>query len=151
MSSEESDDADSQAESSTSAGVLRIRGLPWRSSRLQRFYGRLDEEERLGRIQKSKRGIGKKERCRGPDKEVFCMPPKGVATWMISKRWINVSKRAHPDLPAVLKTMAVDSPDFDGNQLGVLGEDSDDESLVVENSLLQYPSTPEASSLVPVS
>jgi hypothetical protein len=124
MSSEESDCDDDDNHSS---GRLRTRGLPWRSSRLKRFYGTLDEEEWLDKSTKPKRGVGKKERYAGPPKEGLCMPPKGVASWMISKRWIKQQSASHPDLVDVLKNIVEDPPEDDLSQVGVLGEESGDE------------------------
>jgi hypothetical protein len=119
MSSEES-------ENSSPSTVFRIRGLAWRSSRLQKFYDGLDEDERLDKVQKPKRGVGKKERSRGPNKDGFQLPPKGVASWMISKRWVAASQRMYPDLLQVLKTISTDQPDC-WDHLMALGEESSDE------------------------
>jgi hypothetical protein len=127
MSSEESDNDDESAKASSQAGVLRVRGLPWRSSRLQRFYGALDDGEKAEKIQRPKRGLGKKERYRGPNKEGFFIPPKGVASWMISKQWLRLSQTKHPDLLDVLKKIVVDPPGFDWDRFHVLGEETDED------------------------
>ena len=129
MSSEESDNGDESAETSNLSGILRLRGLPWRSSRLQRFYSALDDDERL---EKPKRGMGKKERYRGPNKEGFFIPPKGVASWMISKRWMRSSQTKHPDLPDVLKKIVVDPPGFDWDHFLTLGEETDLDEIHTE-------------------
>lgn len=121
MSSEESD----QDASAPSPGMLRTRGFLWRSSRLTRFYGTLDDEEKADKFYKPKRGLGKKERRTGPPKEGFHLPPKGVATWMISRRWVKASQMQYPDLPEVLAKLVLDPPGFDWNQFDALGEESD--------------------------
>jgi hypothetical protein len=126
MSSEESDFEDDTPGSSRPSGILRTRGYSWRSSRLQRFYSTLDDEEKADRSMKPKRGVGKKERCTGPPKDGFHIPPKGVASWMISRRWINAAQATHPDLTDVLKKIVVDPPGFDWNQFHALGEESED-------------------------
>jgi hypothetical protein len=124
MSPEESDGDDTRP-----SDILRIRRLPWRSSRLQRFFSILDNEEALDKSQKPKRGSGKKERSLGPPKEGFFVPPKGVASWMISRRWINISLTAHPDLPDALKNIVVDPPGFDWDYFRDLGGESEDDEL----------------------
>lgn len=122
MSSEESDyETDA---SGNRVCVLRTRGYAWRSQRLIRFYGILDDEA----PNKLKRGVGKKERCSGPLKEGFHLPPSGVASWMISKRWIKVAQREHSDLPNVLRKLIEEPPGFEWSRLDILGEDSEDES-----------------------
>ena len=131
MSSEESCDEYSEpahpSGALTKVQVLRRRGLPWRSFRLMRFYAHLDEEEQVERSFKLKRGIGRKERCIGPMKDGFYMPPKGVASWMVSQRWIRGMRIAHPDLLELLKDTVVDPPGFDWSKFGGLGEESGEE------------------------
>jgi len=112
--------------------MLRIRGLPWRSVRLQRFYAMLDEEEHAEKSTKPKRGVGRKERRIGPYKEGVGLPPVGVASWMISKRWMRLLQMTRPDLAALSRTVVVDPPDFDWTQCLVLGAESDDELEVQE-------------------
>ncbi|KAH9951694.1 hypothetical protein B0H21DRAFT_783446 [Amylocystis lapponica] len=126
-SSEESVDPATSADGRDKIQVLRIRGLPWRSLRLQRLYATLDVEERAGAAQKPKRGVGRKERCMGPHKDGFLIPPKGVSSWMISHRWIHAVQISQPDLLESLKDLVVDPPGFDWNQFLGLGAESDDD------------------------
>lgn len=133
MSSEESD-SDEESAGGSHPGFLRVRGQAWRSTRLRNFFTRLDDEEKAEKRQKPKRGSGKKERVRGPDKETFHLPPKGAASWMISKRWMTVSQRKHPDLHDVLKKTVIDPPGFDWDSFHPLGEESDDEDRTLPNS-----------------
>ncbi|RDB22541.1 hypothetical protein Hypma_010034 [Hypsizygus marmoreus] len=120
MSSEESDQ-----EGPRSSGMLRTRGYLWRSTRLKRFYSVLDNEEKVDKSSKPKRGSGKRERCTGPPKEGFHLPPQGVATWMISRQWINATQLQYPDLPDALSKLVLDPPGFDWDQFDALGEESD--------------------------
>lgn len=122
MSSEESDD-----EQSSETLVLRVRPLPWRSSRLVRLYQTLDEEHQL--MNKPKGGAGKRERFTGPMKEGYLiLPPKGVSYWMVSKRWLRRMSTVHKDLEDWLKPLLVDTPGFDWDACN-LGEETDDEYL----------------------
>ncbi|EMD40805.1 hypothetical protein CERSUDRAFT_149244 [Gelatoporia subvermispora B] len=107
--------------------VLRIRGLPWRSMRLQRFFAILDAEESADRSTKPRRGSGRKERCIGPLKEGLMLPPKGVASWMVSRRWIQGILAARPDIAAALQEIIIDPPGFDWGTFFALGAESDDE------------------------
>lgn len=112
----------------TSVQVLRMRGLPWRSTRLLRLYAHLDEDEKVDRSLKIKRNQGRtKERCLGPPKDGFHLPPKGVATWMVSQRWARETRDAHPDVGELLKGLVVDPPGFDWDRFDLLGMDSDEE------------------------
>jgi hypothetical protein len=126
MSSEDSDMEDGAESSSRSSGILRTRGYRWRSRRLVRFYCALDDEEREDRFPRPKRGIGRKERYTGPPKEGFHLPPEGVASWMISRRWIKTAQARFPDLPDTLARLVQDPPGFDWNQFHTLGEESED-------------------------
>lgn len=108
MSSEESE----VEEDGTRTTVLRIRGLSWRSVRLQRFFDALDEEDRAESAQRPRRGVGRRERVRGAPKDGILVPPKGVARWMVSKRWM-----AGMDV-------VVDQAGFE-IEIDVLGEESD--------------------------
>ncbi|KAJ3564830.1 hypothetical protein NP233_g8035 [Leucocoprinus birnbaumii] len=122
MSSEDSDyDTDA---SGNQVSILRTRGHAWRSQRLIRFYGILDESA----PNKIKRGAGKRERTCGPVKEGFGLPPKRVATWMISKRWMKTAQREHSDLPNVLGKLIEEPAGFEWSRLDILGEGSDVES-----------------------
>jgi hypothetical protein len=123
MSSEESD-----ADSSPS-GVLRTRGYLWRSSRLTRFYYILDDKDDADRLTKPKRGVGRKGRYPGPPKDGFHLPPKGVATWMISKRWVKASQMRYTDLPNTLNELVDEPPGFNWDQFDVLGDESDEDEL----------------------
>ncbi|PFH51403.1 hypothetical protein AMATHDRAFT_74957 [Amanita thiersii Skay4041] len=125
MSSEDSDYEMNDPASSESNGVLRTRGYAWRSTRLIKFYCILDNEERVDKSTKPKRGLGKKGRRTGALKEGFYLPPKGVATWMISRRWLHGTQHTHPDLPEILNGLVDDPPGFDWDQFDVLGLESD--------------------------
>lgn len=131
MSSEESCDEYPELQhpsGSDSVQVLRIRGLPWRSSRLLRFYQILDEDEKVDRTLKAKRVVVRaKERCLGPPKDGFHLPPKGVSTWMVSRRWIRETRDAHPDLGELLKNLVIDPSGFDWGHFDILGMDSEEE------------------------
>ncbi|KZT19279.1 hypothetical protein NEOLEDRAFT_982239 [Neolentinus lepideus HHB14362 ss-1] len=105
--------------------VLRIRGLLWRSSRLQRLFGLLDEDDQADKSLKPKRGIGRKERCIGPPRDG--MPPKGVARWMISRRWLRTMELSQPQFSQIIQDIIVDHPDFDWEHFYALGDESDDE------------------------
>jgi hypothetical protein len=122
MSSEESD-CDTDA-SSSRASALWTRGYAWRSQRLIRFYAILDIEA----PSKLKRGVGKKERQTGPLKEGFHLPPKGIASWMISKRWMKAAQQEHHDLPNVLRRLIEEPAGFESRRLDILGEGSGDDS-----------------------
>ncbi|GLB33954.1 hypothetical protein LshimejAT787_0108380 [Lyophyllum shimeji] len=121
MSSEESEDDGTGLRS----GMLHTRGYLWRSTRLKRFYSILDDEEKADKFLMPKRGVGKKERCTGPPKDGFHLPPKGVATWMISRHWIKASQKQYPDLPDVLAKLVQDPPGFDWDHFDVLGDASE--------------------------
>lgn len=128
MSSEESASEDETGSSSRSSAVYRIRGLPWRSTRLRNFYATLDEGDQADRNFRPKRGVGRRERCFGPPKDGFFMPPKGVASWMISRRWLSLLQMTNPELVELLKDLVIDPPGFDWGQfLGLGGEESEDE------------------------
>ncbi|EGN93014.1 hypothetical protein SERLA73DRAFT_190145 [Serpula lacrymans var. lacrymans S7.3] len=125
MSSEESE-AEEDALGNRSI-FLRVRGFPWRSTRLQRFFDMLDEEETFDKTLKPKRGTGRKERCAGPMKDGFLLPPKGVANWMISRRWMNQMRISQCDVLDLLRDAVIDPPGFDWNQFRALGDESEDE------------------------
>ncbi|KAH8105950.1 hypothetical protein BXZ70DRAFT_405400 [Cristinia sonorae] len=132
MSSEESCDESIESPhpsgAQTSLQVLRIRGLQWRSSRLLRFYTLLDHEENLDRNLKAKRIQPRtKERCLGPPKDGFHLPPRGVSSWMVSRKWVREAGDAHPDLGELLKGLLVDSPGFDWDHFDLLGVESEEE------------------------
>jgi hypothetical protein len=125
MSSEDSEDE--SASSPKSNGILRTHGYAWRSTRLNRFYCILDDEERVDKSTKPKRGVGKKDRCTGSLKEGFHLPPQGVATWMISRKWINTVRREMSELPELLSKLTIDPPGFDWEGFEGLGAESDEE------------------------
>lgn len=137
--------------------VLRVRGLPWRSSRLLRFYATLDAEESAEQMllmsNKSRRPLARKERCIGPPKDGFIMPPQGVACWMISRRWVRENQDAHPDLGQLLKELVSDPPGFDWQSFDALGEESEDESSGVPERFIPRSDTSYslAHALAPVS
>lgn len=126
-----SDDSDSEDD-----GLLCSRGYPWRSKRLIRLYEVLDREDIGDKASKPKRGVGKKDRAVGPLKEGFCLPPKGVASWMISRRWIAETQLTRSDLPRWLESIVNDLPDFDSTvqKCVILDDDSDDEYFQRTNS-----------------
>ena len=126
MSSEESD-FEPDPFSSEPCPILRSHGYTWRSTRLLRFYYTLDEEERMTFGQKPKRGQGKKERRVGPNKDEFILPPQGVATWMISRRWHKASLTTHKDLQNVLNKLIVEPEGFNWELFHHLGDESADE------------------------
>lgn len=130
MSSEESASEDETGNSSNPTAVFRVRGLPWRSTRLLNFYSTLDEGEQADKVFKPKRGVGRRERCIGPVKSGFYMPPKGIASWMISQRWLNGLQITSPDLVELLKDLVHDPPGFDWSRfLALGGEDSEAEDI----------------------
>ncbi|KAG6333666.1 hypothetical protein ID866_5424 [Astraeus odoratus] len=130
MSSEESE-IEEDSPSGTRTIVLRIRGCPWRSLRLQHFFDVLDQEDKVVNAQKPRRGVGRKERYRGPPKDGLSLPPKGVASWMISKRWMAMIRRSHSEVLEMIKDVIVDTEGFDWSKVVPhLSIESDDEGLV---------------------
>lgn len=140
MSSEESD-----FEGSRNTKCLRTRGYLWRSLRLISFYNALDGEEKTDKSTKPKRGLGKKERIVGPPKDGFQLPPKGVAAWMISKRWIADNQMTHPDLHTVLDKLVLNPPGYNdyGERLLALGDESEDEQLQTMQNIPQHHEIPQ--------
>ena len=126
MSSEESEVEEDPA-NETRTVVLCIRGCPWRSLRLQHFFDALDREERETSAQKPRRGVGRKERYRGPAKEGILLPPKGVASWMVSKRWMAMVQQSHSEVQEMLKDLIVDTDAFDWSRVPLMLVESDDE------------------------
>ncbi|KAH7887617.1 hypothetical protein F5I97DRAFT_1861597 [Phlebopus sp. FC_14] len=126
MSSEESEFEEDHDNGSRSM-FLRTRGLPWRSLRLQRLFDILDKEDRQDNAQKPRRGVGRKERYVGPPKEGLLLPPKGVASWMVSKRWLNVMRTSHVEVVGMLEDIVTDPVGFDWTQFHALGEESEDD------------------------
>ncbi|KAG9317452.1 hypothetical protein JVU11DRAFT_1652 [Chiua virens] len=132
MSSEESE-VEEDASNGTQTTLFRIRGFPWRSLRLQRFFDVLDEEDKLDNMQRPRRGVGRRERIPGPAKEGILVPPKGVASWMISKRWLRVMQGSHVEVVGIVNENVVDGVGFGG--CGVLGEESEEEGLNMESEV----------------
>ncbi|KAG2077271.1 hypothetical protein BDR04DRAFT_1000628 [Suillus decipiens] len=126
MSSEESETEEDPVVGSRTTS-LRVRGFPWRSTRLLRFFDILDGYDKADSSQKPRRGVGRKERFHGLPKEGLILPPKGVATWMISKRWISVMQASHLEVLSSLRDIVVDPVGFDWSQFHALGEESEDE------------------------
>ncbi|KAL0949389.1 hypothetical protein HGRIS_009453 [Hohenbuehelia grisea] len=120
MSSEES-----EFEGNDQSDVFRTRGYAWRSTRLNQFYITLDEKDRHIQASKPKRGHNKKDRVPGPLKEDFQLPPKGVSTWMVSKRWISEAQQVHEDLLDALKRRIIDPAEVDESRFEMLGDDSE--------------------------
>ncbi|KAK7060496.1 hypothetical protein VNI00_001261 [Paramarasmius palmivorus] len=125
MSSEESENE--QEPSPNQARYLITHGWPWRSSRLLKFYEVLDDDGRAGGAKKQKRGVGKLERVTGELKQGFQLPPKGVASWMVSRRWIREEMQRHPDLHDALAKIIQDPPLLDWAHIQELGGESEDE------------------------
>lgn len=123
MSSEESEEEEDAAGTRTT--FFRIRGFPWRSVRLQRFFDALDEEDKAENAQRPRRGVGRRDRFRGAAKEGMLVPPKGVASWMISKRWMRVMAASHGEVVGMVREVVVDPAGFDWGQCAALGEDSE--------------------------
>ncbi|TFK92224.1 hypothetical protein K466DRAFT_481075 [Polyporus arcularius HHB13444] len=129
MSSEESDGEYAAEGSGETVQVFRTRGLQWRSSRLRRFYAVLDEQDRFDKSLKPKRGLGRRERREGLPKDGFFLPPKGVARWMVSRRWLQETAAMRPDVTDMLRELIVDpaEPEPELAQLMLGPEHSDDE------------------------
>ncbi|KAH0839921.1 hypothetical protein J3R83DRAFT_873 [Lanmaoa asiatica] len=128
MSSEESE-VEEDIGAGTRTTLFRLRGFPWRSLRLQRFFDALDEEDKADNAQRPRRGVGRRERFPGPPQEGILVPPKGVASWMISKQWIRMMDASHAEVLAMLKEVVVDPAGFDWEQISVLGEESGEEGV----------------------
>ena len=111
MSSEDSE-IETDTQTGESLSVFRTRGYAWRSKRLLRFYDILDEEVENPDTNptstlKRRRGMGKRERRTGPVREAFSLPPEGVSSWMLSKRWYRESKVKYPDFEALMSKLIV--------------------------------------------
>ncbi|KAJ4478283.1 hypothetical protein J3R30DRAFT_3890102, partial [Lentinula aciculospora] len=119
MSSEESDD---DADTSQPK-LVYTRGYLWRSNRLLRFFHALDQED----MAVPKRGSTKMNRAIGTPKESIGLPPKGVSSWMISRRWIRATQVKQPDLPEALESLVSGSPDLPADTVYQLGEESEDD------------------------
>ena len=130
MSSEESDE-------DTKQGVIKekalvVRGIPWRSHRLLKFYSILDEDDRLDKSMKPKRGLGRRDRNEGPPKDSLTIPPKGIASWMISRRWLREVQIAHPEVLRAVQELVYDPPGFNWTKFDALGYETDDERITID-------------------
>lgn len=164
MSSEESeDDSSSQrtpgpsTASSSKEKTLIIRGKPWRSTRLLRFFNLLDSEDSLSALSnrssnpdsasassqaKNPPRRPRQPRTEGPPKFGLRMPPKGVSEWMISRRWLKDLQLSHPEKVEQLKELVREESSnnggndwqgpFDWVGFDMLGYESDDELDPVE-------------------
>ncbi|KAI0796777.1 hypothetical protein C8Q75DRAFT_802457 [Abortiporus biennis] len=125
MSSEES--CNESPDPSYPSTILQIRPIPWRSSRLMRFYATLDEHDLVDRSLKPRRHVGRKERCIGPEKDGIYLPPKGIGSWMVSRRWMKSVQMNYPEVFELLKDNIKEKEGFDWNLFRDLGEESEDE------------------------
>jgi len=130
MSSEESDDDSKQG--ATKEKTIVVRGITWRSSRLLKFYSVLDEDDRLDKSMKPKRGFGRRVRNEGPPKDNLTLPPKGIASWMISRRWLRDVQMAHPEVLRAMQELVYDPPGFDWTKFDALGYETDDERVGID-------------------
>ena len=126
MSLEESE-VEEDPTNETRTVVLCIRGCPWHSLRLQHFFDALDREEREISAQKSQRDVGRIERYRGPAKEGIVLAPKGVASWMVSKRWMAMVQQSHSEVQDMLKDLIVDADAFGWSRVPLMLVESDGE------------------------
>jgi hypothetical protein len=130
MSSEESDDDSKQ--SATKEKAIVVRGITWRSNRLLKFYSILDEDDRLDKSTKPKRGFGRRDRNEGPPKVNLTFPPKGIASWMISRRWLRDVQTAHPEVLRAVQELVYDHSGFDWTKFDALGYETDDERVAID-------------------
>ncbi|KAJ3739527.1 hypothetical protein DFH05DRAFT_1513690 [Lentinula detonsa] len=125
MSSEESDDGADASQPK----LLYTRGYLWRSSRLLRFFHALDQEDMAA----PKRGSAKMSRAIGTPKESIGLPPKGVSSWMISRRWVRATQAKQPDLSEALERLVSGPPDLPPETVYQLGEESENDEEEEEN------------------
>jgi len=130
MSSEESDDDSKQG--AAREKTIVVRGITWRSNRLLKFYSVLDEDDRLDKSMKPKRGFGRRDRNEGPPKDSLTFPPKGIASWMISRRWLREVQMAHPEVVRAVQELLYDPPGFDWRKFDALGYETDDERVAID-------------------
>ncbi|KAI0775916.1 hypothetical protein BD413DRAFT_491100 [Trametes elegans] len=130
MSSEESDGE--YVENGEKVQVFRTRGPPWRSARLLRYYAILDGQDRLEKSMKPKRGLGRRDRREGLPKDGLFLPPKGVARWMVSRRWLQETEAMRPDLVDVFRELLVDVQDESELARVMLGSEQSDEEAEQE-------------------
>ncbi|KAI9001122.1 hypothetical protein BD414DRAFT_473648 [Trametes punicea] len=128
MSSEESDGE--YVENGEKVQIFRTRGPSWRSARLLRYFAILDEQDRIEKSMKPKRGLGRRIRREGPPKDGLFLPPKGVAPWMVNRRWLQETEAMRPDLVGTLRELIVDVPEQESEiarvMLGI--EENEDEA-----------------------
>lgn len=136
MSSEESDEDSKPAV--TKDKKFQVRGIPWRSNRLLKFYSVLDEDDRLDKSMKPKRGLGRRNRNEGPPKDSSTIPPKGVASWMISRRWLRDVQLVYPEVVRAVQELVYDPPGFDWRKFDALGYETDDERMTIDSNTLQH-------------
>lgn len=128
MSSEES--SDEFEECVDAAGgivnipILRIHGFAWRSSRLTHFYAILDADDDGARPRKPTNG---KRRQAAAPRDETALPPEGVGSWMISRRWMRKQEMAQPGFRDALQGRINDIPSFDWSSFDMLGVESGDE------------------------
>jgi len=135
MSSEESDeDSKLGVTKDKVPKVLKVRGIPWRSNRLLKFYSVLDEDDRLDKSMKPKRGLGRRDRNEGPPKDGLTIPPKRVASWMISRRWLRDVQTVHPEVLRAVQELVYDPPGFDWTKFDALGYETDDERMTIDSN-----------------
>ncbi|KAI9066763.1 hypothetical protein FKP32DRAFT_1589288 [Trametes sanguinea] len=127
MSSEESDGE--YVENGEKVQVFRTRGPSWRSTRFLRYLAILDEQDRIDKGLKPKRGVGRRIRREGPPKEGLFLPPKGLAPWMVSRRWLQETETMRPDLVGSLRELFTEVVQQESEVTRVmLGDESEDES-----------------------
>ena len=154
MSSEESDsECTIPLPSGEISSVRRlcVRGLLWRSTRLLRYFAALDAAQPSSRSpspspspffsqtpdsesrRKRRRTLQRKERCVGPPKDGFHMPPKGVASWMVSRKWLReCALNGQQDIEDRVGDLVDDSHggDFDWDHYDGLGSETEEEEEV---------------------
>jgi hypothetical protein len=136
ISSEESEDDSKQG--TTKDKTLIVRGIPWRSNRLLKFYSVLDEDDRLDKSMKPKRGVGRRDRNEGPPKDGLTFPPSGIASWMISRRWLREVQMAHPEVLRAVQELVFDPPGFDWTKFDALGYETDDERVAIDPNTVRH-------------
>jgi hypothetical protein len=141
ISSDESEEAETDAFTATTAAkpVLVSHPPPWRSKRLERFYALLDEASALRPESTANRprGVERRARKRGPAKtgtgrqvQGLVLPPKGVASWMISKHWrrkaTETLKHTRKLLPQLIQEDQASN--FDWDEFDLLGSESEEDA-----------------------
>ncbi|KAF5322294.1 hypothetical protein D9619_000507 [Psilocybe cf. subviscida] len=125
MSSDESD-VEVDPATQVKVDICRSRGPAWRSGRLVNFYKVLEDNKVVDPNVRPKGGVGKKRpRRAGPPKAEFILPPKGVAPWMVSRRWVEKARKTYADLDSVLGKLVADEYVLDGEMYEELGDESE--------------------------